>query len=476
MCSLRGKESDVKRRTWFWGLCLLAMSVAMPAWARAPLMVSVDNPSFRKLVAATPEFYVHPTNSNPEARNFAKIGSQELARLLTFSQLFNVMNEAGYREAQGAMDQGFREKDTVDQAPWKALGIESLTVAKVENDGNALTVEIRTFDITRGEMLLAKRYSKVAKADYVRLIRRYANQLMEIYTGKPGIFSSKIAFVGRRSKNASKQIFICDFDGSNVIQITNSNVPHLSPHWSPDGRFLTFTSFRDGNPDLFSYELATGKRVKLSGSRGLNSGGQWAPNGKVIAFTGSVAGDADIYTVLPEGGQRKVLIKGSGLDVDPTFSNNMKYMAYVSGRFGNPHIFIATLEWSGDTGLRVTGDKRLTYAGWYNATPDFSPDSDKIAFAGYDKDIDRFDVFMMNPDGTQMERLTLKRGYNESPSWAPNGQLLAFHSTRVGESDRKGVAQLYVMNRDGSNQIKLPTGLYEAQTPDWSGPLYASEK
>ena len=44
-------------------------------------------------------------------------------------------------------------------------------------------------------------------------------------------------------------------------------------------------------------------------------------------------------------------------------------MAFVSGRFGNPHIFRAQLAWDGDTRVRVVADKRLTYAGWYNATP-----------------------------------------------------------------------------------------------------------
>ena len=164
---------------------------------------------------------------------------------------------------------------------------------------------------------------------------------------------------------------------------------------------------------------------------------------------------------------RRRLIKGFGLDVDPAFSPDGKWLAFVSGRYGNPHIFRATLNWSMNR-LQVTDDKRLTYAGWYNANPAWSPDSRKIAFAGYDRDIDRFDIFLMNADGSNLERMTLNNGDNESPSWSPNGMLLVFFSTRTLQRKRKGAAQLYIMNRDGSMQRKLFTGLYMAQTPRWS--------
>ena len=64
------------------------------------------------------------------------------------------------------------------------------------------------------------------------------------------------------------------------------------------------------------------------------------------------------------------------------------------------------------------------YAGWYNSTPAWSPTSDKIIFGGYDKDIDRYDIFIMNPDGTQLERLTLKTGDNVNSSLVSKWQRL----------------------------------------------------
>jgi TolB protein len=438
----------------------------------APIIVNIDNPNFRKLVVALPTFSSPAGDS--ELERLAAEGPTELARLLSFSGLFNVMGQAAYQDLgnkAGAATAAARGLEGIDLVQWKSIGVESLTVGELAREGGQIAVSLRTADVNLGKLMLGKKYSGVTPDQFKKVMARYADRLLEAYTGKPGIFSSKLTFVGRQAHGAFKQICISDFDGANAVQITNTKAPHLSPAWSPDGRFVTFTSYEDGNPDLFIYEVATGKKRKLSGRKGLNSGSNWAHNGKVLAFTGSVEGDADIYLLSPDGTKSRALIRGSGLDVDPTFSPDGKWMAFVSGRFGNPHIFRAELKWEGEDNVRVVADKRLTYAGWYNATPAWSPDSEKLAFAGYDRDIDRFDIFMMTPDGTSLERLTIRSGDNERPSWSPNGQLIAFQSNRTKGADVKGIAQLFVMNRDGSNQRQLNVGLYEAQTPCWGPPL-----
>jgi TolB protein len=438
----------------------------------APIIVNIDNPSFRKLVVALPVFEV----SNPddaELARLAKEGPAELGRLLGFSGLFNILNEAAYSNIKigSSIGKEVRAMEGIDALAWKQIGVESLTVGELVRDGGDITISLRTGDINQNKLMLGKKYTKVKSDQFNKVMAKYADRLLEAYTGKPGIFSSKLTFVGRKSKGAAKQIYVSDFDGGNAVAITTGNTPHLSPSWSPDGKFITYTSFEAGNPDLYIYDVAAGRKKKLSARKGLNSGSNWAKSGKLIAFTGSEGGDADIYTMTPDGGSTRAFIRGSGLDVDPTFSPDGKWMAFVSGRFGNPHLFRAELKWDSDTSVKVLSDKRLTYAGWYNATPTWSPESDKIIFAGYDKDIDRFDLFMMNPDGTNLERLTIRAGDNERPSFAPNGQMVVFHSSRTQGRDVKGSPQLYVMNRDGSSQRQLSTGLYEATTPQWGPPV-----
>ena len=373
------------------------------------LIVNIDNPNFRKLIVGIPSFIT----SDPSLKSLADDGSKELGRLLSYSGLFNVIDRAAFKElvpklkaVQGAKKMEARGLQGIDVVQWRAVGVESLTIGEISKDKSGLILLMRTVDITSGKMVLGKKYRKVKQAELSLVLRRYADQILKTYTGKPGIFSSKIVFIGRKTKQSSKQVYISDFDGSNVIQITKAKSPHVSPTWSTSGKYISYTSFENGKMDIYVYELATGKKTKISRKPGMNSGSHWSPDDRVIAYSGSRKGDTDIYLIDAFGkGKRKLLVRGSGLDVAPAFSPNKKWIAFVSGRYGNPHIFRATLDWKSGTNVKVIADKRLTYAGWYNAAPAWAPESDKIAFAGYDKDIDRFDLFMMNPDGKSLERL-----------------------------------------------------------------------
>jgi TolB protein len=437
----------------------------------AGIVVNIDSPQFREVVAAVPAFSIGDDQSDKETRELADQASSELQRLLSFTGIFKVMSDAAFKDLTARVkpawyrDQGSSESSLPE---WKNIGVESLTIAEFSREkGASWSLIIRTIDVARREVLVGKKYSEISKKQVIGVMRRYGDEIMRAYTGKSGIFNSKLVFVGRTSQSAAKQIYISDFDGSNPVQISRGNYPHLSPSFSADGKFVTYTSYEAGNPDLYIYDIAAATSRKLSGHKGINSGGNFAPSGRLLAFTGSVNGDADIYTVVPGGGARRLFISGNGLDVDPSFSPDGSKIAFVSGRYGNPHIFVASIDWRSPTEPRVKDDKRLTYAGWYNATPAWTPEGDRIAFAGYDREIDRFDLFMMNPDGTKLERLTLRAGDNERPWFSPNGQNLVFMSNRTNGQNVKGVHQLYVMNRDGSNQRQLMTGLYEAQTPCW---------
>jgi TolB protein len=74
----------------------------------------------------------------------------------------------------------------------------------------------------------------------------------------------------------------------------------------------------------------------------------------------------------------------------------------------------------------------------------------------------RFDVYVINVDGSGLQRLTSGNGSNEGPSWSPDGRFLVFSSTRTG------VPQLYRMYDDGSGQQQLTFVEGGALSPVWS--------
>ena len=73
----------------------------------------------------------------------------------------------------------------------------------------------------------------------------------------------------------------------------------------------------------------------------------------------------------------------------------------------------------------------------------------------------RFDIYVINPDGTGLTRLTEYTGDDNSPAWAPDGGRLAF------VSDRAGQQAIYVMRDDGSDVRRVSTGTLDVDGPVW---------
>jgi YVTN family beta-propeller protein len=122
-------------------------------------------------------------------------------------------------------------------------------------------------------------------------------------------------------------------------------------------------------------------------------------------------------------------------------------IAFVSNRDGPWNIYVMNPD-----GTNLT---RLTTAVANNSDPDWSPDGSKIAFWS-DRD-GNYEIYVMNADGSDQKRLTERPGFDFNPAWSPDGSKIAFVSDWA----------ICVMNSDGSNQVQLTsTGLNGS--PAWS--------
>ena len=180
-------------------------------------------------------------------------------------------------------------------------------------------------------------------------------------------------------------------------------------------------------------------------------------NGR-LAFAIDFGGNADIYSVMPNGEGLRRLTDSPGFDACPSYSANGKEIAYCGGvQAAGGVIEIWVMKANGKKQRQVTDiGGRMTF-------PDFSPDGNRIAFSGLTPGATNADVFVINADGTGLVRLTTSPGNDLFPVWSPDGSLIAF------VSDRTGIAQIWVMNADGTNQRQLTFDpARKDQLPDWS--------
>jgi TolB protein len=212
----------------------------------------------------------------------------------------------------------------------------------------------------------------------------------------------------------------------------------VSPSVSPDGRYVAFTSYKEGRPNLYVLDLETNRETTVDKEEGMKVGATWIDR-KTLAYSHTSGRFSTIYSFNVETKGKNVLLRKDGIVLSPAFSPDGSKMAFVSDMYGGVNIFVKDMN-SGDI-------KRLTYSGSYNTSPAFSPKGDLIAFVSRTSP-DDFEICTMRPDGSNAHVLT-DGGINDSPHFSPCGRYILYSSQKSGKTG------VYVMLYNGDNRRLL---------------------
>jgi TolB protein len=386
-------------------LLTILLSPLLTAPAEARIDVDISSAELRKVPVAVPYFV-----NGKEVGRGAELG-QEMASILAegleFHGFISIISNRSYGGGQ--------------QNDWLELGADFTVIGKYTEEDNGIMMEIRLLDISTGRMVLGRRYRGTAEKTRVMLLK-FCDEIINKMTGEPGVSLTQISFVS--AKNGIKEIFLTDVFGNELRQITKHRKIAISPRFTPDGLFISYTSYHRDNPNLYLTELAQSKiTIPISRRKGLNMAPAWAPGGDSMVITLSIDGNPDLYLMGRDGEIIRQLTKDEGINVSPSWSPDGSQLAFVSDRSGSPQIYVMN--------IKTKSVKRITYVGNYNTTPAWSPKGDLVAYSGHYEG--RYHIFVIPAEGGRPTRLTRLWGDHESPSWSPDGRQIAFSRNRNGE-------------------------------------------
>ena len=286
-------------------------------------------------------------------------------------------------------------------------------------------------------------------ANAVYVAHQAANDLVAKVTGKPTFFLGKLAMIG--AKGGAKELYLADSSALDVRQVTQDRSIALKPRWSPDNRFISYTSFLKRYPDVYTIELATGARNRVAAYAGVNSGGAISPDGRSMALILSKDGNPDLY-VQDLASRRLVRLTHTPRAVEgsPAWSPDGSRIVYVSDAPGTPQLYL--LSRSGGT------PERLTFRGTQNVSPDWGANG-LIAYQTLTGG--KFQIAVIDPGAKQERVITPFDASYEDPSWAPDGRHLAA-SRSVNYS-----YSVYLLDSMGDKPVALTT------SGDWYAPAWS---
>jgi len=266
-------------------------------------------------------------------------------------------------------------------------------------------------------------------------------------------------------------VFQSDLGGDNDIylleagalrRLTSDPASDEYPRWSPDGRWIAFTSNRGGKYQIYVMDADGGniRRVTSGPDDAIEEG--WSADGKSIAYTiqrkRGLGRSYRLWTVdLATGAVTALLPDFNGSTALPDFSQTAPLLAFTGKRTMGWDAFVADLR---------TGEIRPLTEGGKSCRPRFAPDGTRIAYVSSAAD-GKGDVWIMNPDGGGKARLTDRpEAYDYYPAWSPDGKWIVFASG-TKHYPTEGVWELALVDPGTKRVVPLFKSGGRDVYPDW---------
>ncbi len=427
-------------------LTLVFLLFASPT--RAQLAVDITQGFVEPLPIAISDFYAEQQDLTAMGGDMAKVISDNLER----SGLFRPLDKRAFIQDGASLRAGPRFAD------WRLLNAEALVSGAVDRQADGrIRVEFRLWDTLAEQQMVGLAYM-TKPSNWRRISHIISDAIYKRLTGEEGYFDTRLVYISEDGPQGRriKRLAIMDQDGANHQFLTDGSDLVLTPRFSPTTQEITYMSYAGNVPRVYLFNLNTGQQEVLGDFPGMTFAPRFSPSGNKVIMSMAREGVTDIYTMDLRTREVRKLTNSSAIDTSPSYSPDGSQIIFNSDRGGAQQLYVMNADGS--------NAKRISFGKGRYATPVWSPRGDLIAFTRMYQGT--FYIGVIRPDGSG-ERMLSSGFLVESPTWAPNGRVLAFF--KQGRTDARGnvKSRLYTIDLTGFNEREVPTPL-DGSDPAWS--------
>ncbi len=273
-------------------------------------------------------------------------------------------------------------------------------------------------------------------------------------------------------------------DSDRAQQLTDGPGYDYQPDWSPDGRYVVYTSGTGQSLELWLLDLSTGTRHALTHDQAVDLEPRWSPDGRRIVYVSTVYNrHFHVFMADVEGGELRNVVRLTGEnrsslpryyysaydhEINPTWSRDGREVVFLSNR-GRIHGTGGLWRMAAEVGAPAR-ELRYEETNW-QARPDFSPDGSRLVYSSY---LGRNSLQLWLLPGEGGEPFPISYGdWDETHArWSPDGTQIA------SISNREGNTAIHLLRLPGGDARSLhvaervtlhPTGTLHLRITDESG-------
>lgn len=420
-------------------------ALALAAPGHAQLQIDITQGNLDPLPIAIPHFLGDTPEEEKLGEDIAEVISNNLAR----SALFAPRDPATFIQRLDNIDVQPRFQD------WRLTGAQALLAGKADvDDAGRLVASFRLWDVNAQQQLVGLRI-ETTPDNWRRVSHQISDAIYQRLTGETGYFDTRVVFIAESGPktNRTKRLAIMDQDGANPSFLTDGPYTVLTPRFSPSAQQITFLSYASVVPQVYLFNIETGRREILGDFPGMTFSPRFTTDGQGIIFSLEQSGNSEIWTMDLRTRQRTQLTDHPAIDTSPSMSPDGRQIAFNSDRGGSPQLYVMNADGS--------NPQRITFGDGSYTTPVWSPRGDLIAFTKQHRGV--FHIGVIRPDGSG-ERLLTDGYLVEGPTWSPNGRVIMYSRETRGE---RGRSEIRAVDLTGRNQRRVPTP-GDASDPAWS--------